>query len=809
MPPDKRDDEGQQAESSNRTASASSLSTGRDIDKDYERRADQPDEQDEGELRRQATATSEGADEDDNQLATARTKTLLGGRLTLRPDDDDGPADWWFASQAIPLLSATFAPLANLLSIAGLVVYWRNRVTTDDPTEKYDTSVPKPDPQWCLNLNGASLAVGFLGNIFLLCNFTRKIRYIIALPMTILLFYLAFALLIASTVGMNVYDPLQADEVYSQAYWYAIIAACLYLLNAMLLMVTMLGYFLGHYPQHFDLSDEQRSLILQTMIFFVWLGGGAGVFAKIEPEWSYVNALYFCDVTILTIGFGDFVATTDLSRGLIFPYSVIGTIILALMVGSIHQFAQELSKEKVVKKHIETRRVNTLSRAISPTDLPSTHRSMASRLGHNISRPLEANSIQQQLDEQARGEKLQNRVVDFDAPEPSPKQNLKARLAHHIPVVLPSKKQKAILMRSEKDRFDRMRNIQHAARNFREWYALTMSVVSFCLLWFIGAIVFWQVESETQGLSYFQALYFCYVSLLTIGYGDLSPRSNAGKPLFVLWSLIAVPTMTILISDLGDTAIGGFKRKVLDYGGLAFLGKGKGWGLDLVSKRKTGFQRRLSHVGVSHEKASELETADLAKDRKHHGTRFPDDREADVVNEQAPRTIDELAEEELNKFEMVRRLGYALRRVAEDMKNYPNKRYSYEEWVEFTRLIRFTKLDRRIQDSQDPAKQLEYDEALEGPIEWDWLDSDSPMTSEQSEPEWVLDRLLESLLRTFHNAAILEAFAGDVSSVTESLKRLPRTVFRRSIASTGYGEVAVDDAQASSEEGYNEAKKAR
>lgn len=49
----------------------------------------------------------------------------------------------------------------------------------------------------------------------------------------------------------------------------------------MILMVNMLGYFLGHYPQHFDLDDDQRTLILQTMMFFFWLAGGAAVFSKV------------------------------------------------------------------------------------------------------------------------------------------------------------------------------------------------------------------------------------------------------------------------------------------------------------------------------------------------------------------------------------------------------------------------------------------------------------------------------------------------------------------------------------------------
>ena len=43
----------------------------------------------------------------------------------------------------------------------------------------------------CVALNAASLVCGFIGNVFLLFNFTRRIRYIVALPMTIILWYFA------------------------------------------------------------------------------------------------------------------------------------------------------------------------------------------------------------------------------------------------------------------------------------------------------------------------------------------------------------------------------------------------------------------------------------------------------------------------------------------------------------------------------------------------------------------------------------------------------------------------------------------
>ena len=173
--------------------------------------------------------------------------------------------DWWFASTAIPLLAATLGPLANVLSIAALVTSWR---------EKYDPKAPGVDddalgfndPEWCIILNIMSLVCGFVGNFFLLFNFVRRIRYIIALPMSVFLWLVATGMLMGITISMELYEPpVRPQETYSQGFWYAVIAAVLYLTCSLLLVINLLGYFLGHYPQHFDLTDEQRNLILQTV----------------------------------------------------------------------------------------------------------------------------------------------------------------------------------------------------------------------------------------------------------------------------------------------------------------------------------------------------------------------------------------------------------------------------------------------------------------------------------------------------------------------------------------------------------------
>jgi potassium channel subfamily K, other eukaryote len=159
-------------------------------------------------------------------------------KFKLRPWHDDEEQDWWFASTAVPLLAATFGPLANVLSIAALVTSWRMCLVPG--VDKADAAIcvfedgkgnlvpdlegtPFTDPRWCYYLNVVSLILGFVGNFFLLCNFTQRIRYIIALPVTIVMWYIATGILIGITVSMELYvPPVRPNQTYSQGFWYAV-----------------------------------------------------------------------------------------------------------------------------------------------------------------------------------------------------------------------------------------------------------------------------------------------------------------------------------------------------------------------------------------------------------------------------------------------------------------------------------------------------------------------------------------------------------------------------------------------------------
>jgi hypothetical protein len=178
--------------------------------------------------------------------------------------------------------------------------------------------------------------------------------------------------------------------------------------------------------------------------------------------------------------------------------------------------------------------------------------------------------------------------------------------------------------------------------------------------------------------------------------------------------------MTILISDMGDTVIASFKRGTFKLADFTVMPKQGMWHSVLES-----------NPWLFNWMARRVE-----KKRRKKG--LPVGPGSMVGNNEIIPSIDQLASESLHEAHMTRKLAFAIRKTADDLCHHPGKRYGYEEWVDFTRLIRFTKMD---------LDQLEYDEDQEGIVEWDWLEENSPMLSEQSESEWILDRLCESLLR--------------------------------------------------------------
>ena len=174
--------------------------------------------------------------------------------------------------------------------------------------------------------------------------------------------------------------------------------------------------------------------------------------------------------------------------------------------------------------------------------------------------------------------------------------------------------------------------------------------------------------------------------------------------------------MTILVSDMGDTVISSFKRGTFKLGDLTVLPKAGLWH-DLLKSNRWLWNWMSRRVESNRDKKG-LPVGPST------GVGVPE------------LTIEDLADYNPSEAEMTKRLAWAIRRTADDLQHSPGKRYTYEQWVEFTHLIRFSRVGLET-----------CVEASDGVVEWDWLGDSSPMLSGQTESEWILDRLCESLLR--------------------------------------------------------------
>lgn len=411
--------------------------------------------------------------------------------------------------------------------------------------------VPK-DPFWfgiianscrLIAVNAVSLVCALVANTSLLLNMARRVRFAVAQPVTISGFYIASILLIALVAVAS--DHFQAPGVkvqaLTQAYYYANFAAGLYFIIASLMCITVYGAHKGHYSKDFKLTISQRTLMLQTMSFMVYLLLGALVFHKIEG-WKFLDALYWADFTCLTIGIGDFAPATHLGRGLLFPYAIGGIVILGLVVGSIRSLVLDRGKKKMSARMTEKTRKAVLRRIKTQEDSKTGHTTITHKrkFGLGGTTTFSLHPIVSGTSYHGKDNTLSEASVKYLERE--------RRISE----------------------FHAMRYVQNMAAVERKWLSLFISLSAWFILWFIGALVFSRAEQE-QPWSYFYGLYFAYTSLLTIGYGDLVPFSNFTKPFFVFWSLLAVPTLTILTSDMSDTVIKSVKEITLYLGELTLL----------------------------------------------------------------------------------------------------------------------------------------------------------------------------------------------------------------------------------------------
>ncbi|KAH9434295.1 hypothetical protein MCOR27_001281 [Pyricularia oryzae] len=671
------------------------------------------------------------------------------------------PTRWWFASSAFPMMAGTLGPVASAFSICALVRPWRQHMP---PGTNISQAEFVQDPTYLIAVNAVQLAVAIVANLFLLLNMARRIRFTIAMPVTIVGWYLSSICLIclaATAAGPLVLQPAE-EYIWSQAFFYGIYAALLYFIVATLLVVTAYGAHIGRYGRDFQLTASQRTLMLQTIMFLMYLLVGALIFSSIEG-WAYLDAVYWADVTLFTVGFGDMGAATPLGRGLLFPYALVGIISLGLVIGSIRSLVLERGRRMINARMIEKKRRHTVKRLTK------------------------------------KGQ------VDILAPV---RNGTEEQTEHSNDPSNPAE-----IARRQKE-FQLMRQIQAHAANRRRWVAMALSSTTWIVLWLLGAYIFQVCEAPYQGWGYFDGVYFAFVSLTTIGYGDVTPISNPGRSFFVFWSLLALPTTTVLISNAGDTIVKsirdltdrigevtilpGDKNVVEDVKSIVrrlSLGKLFNEGEEKTDGLPPGFLgqariRRSSDDTDSSERSDgdDVEPTSKSKDVGTGKEKATAEGSRSQMKEKHPRQKEKGPAQNDGAVSREAALGFPkdlptsraayhvvlideIARVAKHMKQKPTKTYSFVEWAWYLRLIGEDESNPEIHRQAQPhardhhhhpphlgRKEMHGNESGENgrrtskdeeisdkPGSWSWIGSRSPLMGRQDEAEWIHAKLVMKL----------------------------------------------------------------
>jgi len=495
-------------------------------------------------------------------------------------------------------------------------------------------------------------------------------------------------------------------------------AAGLYIIVATLMVMTVYGAYAGHYPKEFKLTMSQRTLMLQTISYLTYLLCGAAVYCNIE-QWMFVDTVYWANYTLLTIGTGDVHPLTHLGRSLLFPYAIGGIIMLGLVIGSIRSLVLDRGKKKLGARMMEKKRQQVLEKI----ERSKKSRSTLNPLSRNQAKSPDGTSERERREQE----------------------------------------------------FNIMRNIQEAASTKRKWMSLLISVLAWLFLWLIGAVVFWKAE-KNQDWSYFVSMYFSYVSLLTIGYGDFAPQSNSGRAFFVFWSLLAIPTLTVLISNMGNTVVKMIRDLTLWFGEITVLPEEGGMKKRLkksADKIKGGIfsgdenpvEEAPGGIGLAES------NRDPERGEKHHKLLG---KKAEAAGD---KLAGELAEGELEEAKDDERKGdkigenihlyhYLLvreiRKVMQDANQTPPRKYSFSEWAWFLRLMGEDESSSKFhgkapvteerKDGDPPqvgeaANDINDKADVGEENKWSWLGARSPLMGETEEAEWVLERLTMTLER--------------------------------------------------------------
>lgn len=205
----------------------------------------------------------------------------------------------------------------------------------------------------------------------------------------------------------------------------------------------------------------------------------------------------------------------------------------------------------------------------------------------------------------------------------------------------------------------RLRDIRSRAMRRRRWTDFTFSLCVWLTFMFGGGAIFMVCEEPLQNWSYFDGLYMAFVSLTTIGYGNLAPTTSSGRSFFVLWSLLAVPTVTILVANAEDTLIEALRIITISFGNISILpGEGGFTG---------GLKGLLTMFGLRPSDGSPRVSRNMSPDQTNYNQSM---------------------EIPMSRCSFQLLLLDEIKRITNDLRNDPSQEYPIDRWVWYMKILR-------------------------------------------------------------------------------------------------------------------------
>lgn len=240
-----------------------------------------------------------------------------------------------------------------------------------------------------------------------------------------------------------------------------------------------------------------------TIAIAIYLGFGVIAYHSVEGPWSIIDALYFSVVTFTTVGYGDLCPTSNLGKLFTVMFGISGISLLGIAIATIGSRMAEIEGDMVKKARKASR--ERLKRF--------WHRVAEGRHSKHARKRRHAHKTKQQ-------ENLSPAALSTGADSSS-------TVSDKSPQLPPKSKPVGLWRQTLQSLF-------------------TKSVPAFGVI-ILGGIAMGQIE----GWSLVDSVYYAFITAVTLGYGDFSPATSAGR----LFAIIFIPLAVAAAGDvLGNVA---------------------------------------------------------------------------------------------------------------------------------------------------------------------------------------------------------------------------------------------------------------